>query len=965
MRRDGSLESAFATFALLVLLPVAAQAQTVRLQGRILDRASKSPVAGAKARLVNTADTTDAHAGTTGEDGSFTFTGLLHRAYRLDASRIGYAPLRQTIELKRADQDAGTLWMTEAPVQLKAIVVKGVPPTAVQVADTTEFAAQAVKVNGDATSEDLIQKMPGVTVTNGTVKSNGETVRQVLVDGKPFFGGDPSVALRNLPAEVVDKIQVYDQLSDQSQFTGFDDGQSVKTMNITLRPDRRAAQFGKVNGGCGDHDRYLAGGNDSFMRGLTRLSLIGLVNNINQQNFSGQDLLGVLNTSGQRGGFGGGPNGRRAGGGGRGGRGGGGSGGSGGFGGGGGLGGLGGGQGNGLAGPGSFLTGAQDGVTTTQSAGSNLSGTFWKTLQANLSYFFNHTDNQDTQTLSRQYSPPLDSIAVYGQSASPENRNENHRVDARFEWTADSSNSFVEQPRLYFQSNHTTNSLVGSNTFLDGTPVNRSENENNGATMGNNLSNHLVARHRFARRGRTLSLDLGAGATLKDGTSSLHSLVDYFGGAAASDTVDERSALRTTARSLSARVAYTEPVGPRAMLMLSYSPSVTVSRAHNLAFQLDPLTQAYSRADTALSNTFENTSAAQNGGAGLLLRTARLNGMLNVAFQHSTLNSDQTFPVARRVAKSFDDVLPSLTLNLNTADHRNLRLSYFTATRAPSISQLQDVVDNSNPLILTTGNPNLHQSNTQTLVGRYSRTDPQWSRSLFFLVSVQHTSHYIANQTLTAARDTVVEGGIVLRQGTQLVSPVNLEGAWSASTFATYSRPVKWLGSVFNLSGGLTYGRTPGLVGMVESVASTYAINDGVVLASDVSENVDFTLSYNGTYNIARNAAATSASSDYYVHSVGLKLNLVTWQGFTLRDEVTNALTSGAAGGYDQDIVLWNSSLGKKLFKDERGELRLAGTDVLDQNRSSTHTVTSTYLQDVRNETLGKYVMLTFTYALK
>jgi hypothetical protein len=128
---------------------------------------------------------------------------------------------------------------------------------------------------------------------------------------------------------------------------------------------------------------------------------------------------------------------------------------------------------------------------------------------------------------------------------------------------------------------------------------------------------------------------------------------------------------------------------------------------------------------------------------------------------------------------------------------------------------------------------------------------------------------------------------------------------------------------------------------------------------------VDFTLSYNGTYNIARNAAATSASSDYYVHSVGLKLNLVTWQGFTLRDEVTNALTSGAAGGYDQDIVLWNSSLGKKLFKDERGELRLAGTDVLDQNRSSTHTVTSTYLQDVRNETLGKYLMLTFTYALK
>jgi len=348
----------------------------------------------------------------------------------------------------------------------------------------------------------------------------------------------------------------------------------------------------------------------------------------------------------------------------------------------------------------------------------------------------------------------------------------------------------------------------------------------------------------------------------------------------------------------------------------------------------------------------------------LLVRTAGMNGAVNVAFQHSTLRSDQTFPRSRTVSKSFDDVLPSVTLNLNTKDHRNLRLSYFTATRPPSISQLQDVVDNSNPLILTTGNPNLHQSTTQTLVARYSRTDPSRSRGLFLLVSLQHTSHYVANQTFTAARDTVMDG-VLLRQGTQLVSPVNLEGAWSASTFTTYSRPVKVLGSVLNLSGGLTYGRTPGLVGVAASVASTYATNAGVVLASNISESVDFTLSYNATYTIARNAAAISTTSDYYVHSAGLKLNLVTWQGVTLREDITNSLASGAAAGYDQDVVLWNSSLGKKLFKDERGELRLTGTDVLDQNRSTTRTVTSTYLQDVRNETLGTYVMLTFTYVLK
>jgi hypothetical protein len=155
--------------------------------------------------------------------------------------------------------------LTPRALELGEVAVEAAAPPVTQKADTTEFSARSFKTHPDATAEDLLAKMPGISIRNGTVTSNGETVQQVLVDGKPFFGGDPTLAIRNLPADVIDKIQVFDKLSDQAEFTGFDDGQSQKTINLMLRPDRRNSQFGKVYGGVGGEGQYLTGGNDNVM----------------------------------------------------------------------------------------------------------------------------------------------------------------------------------------------------------------------------------------------------------------------------------------------------------------------------------------------------------------------------------------------------------------------------------------------------------------------------------------------------------------------------------------------------------------------------------------------------------------------------------------------------------------------------------------------------------------------------
>ncbi|HMD13896.1 MAG TPA: carboxypeptidase regulatory-like domain-containing protein, partial [Bacteroidota bacterium] len=263
----------------LATLSSEAVAQGFYVQGKIQDE-KNSPLSGVNVRLVNLADSSETYHTDTNPDGIFSFSKIPPKKYRLDATSVGRQKISDTVQV-RGDLNLDVLMMTVLPVPMNEVLVQGRVPVALQNGDTTEFRAGAVKVNRDATAEDLLTKLPGITVNNGTITAGGETVQRVLVDGKPFFGDDPTLTVRNLPAEVIDKIQVFDQASDQAQFTGFDDGQSLKALNIITRRDRGNLHFGKATAGYGENDRYEAGGNLNMFDGDRRISLVGLSNNIN------------------------------------------------------------------------------------------------------------------------------------------------------------------------------------------------------------------------------------------------------------------------------------------------------------------------------------------------------------------------------------------------------------------------------------------------------------------------------------------------------------------------------------------------------------------------------------------------------------------------------------------------------------------------------------------------------------
>ena len=932
-----------------LLLAPAAHAQGTTLRGTFQDGTTRSAVPGVQLTLTSFADTADVHRATAGDDGRFEIGGLGVHSYRLEAKRLGYAPLKIVIRVTKKGQDLGVLALTPESIPIGGVTVQESPPPAIQKGDTTEYRAGAVKVNKDATAEDLVQKLPGVTMENGQVKAHGENVQNVLVNGRPFFGNDPTAAMRNLPADVVDRIQVYDRMSDQAEFSGFDDGQSQKTMNFILRDVR--AKFGKVYAGYGDQDRYQAGGSATVMHGPTRLTAIAMSNNINQRNFSLQDLFGGLTGMGGSGG-GRGPRIMMFGGGFR----------------------PGGGSGDmfrmrgfggGAFDPSTFLVGQESGVSTTRSGGLNYVGQWGKRLSASSSIFANDTDNENLQTLTRQYLPPQDSITFYDQRQGSDSRNQNPRFDARIEWSPDSLNSAILQPRLYFQKNRGNTIGDAANTTDQGDVRSAAHSRSFDSVDGNNLSSRLTLRHRFAKRGRNVSAEVNVGHILRDGDGSQRSLTDYSSGAEAShDTLDQVSTSHTVTNSLSTRIAFTEPIAASLQIQAIYNPSVTQSDADARALGLDLQTGAYSVPDSALSNSHRSRHAVQNGGLAMLYTRGPWRLLGNTSWQRATLRSEQTFPHAHTVDRSFEDLLPSMVLTGSFANRRNVRLSWSTSAVAPTIGQLQNVVNNANPLSLTTGNPDLRPTYAHSLSLRISEANPLESKSRFLFANLSRTSRSIGNSILTAPTDTTVDG-VFLPRGTQLTRPENLGDAWSANLFGVYSRPTKLLKSILSLNGGGSFTRTPTRINGATNVSRAYAIRTGLVLASNISQNLDFTLSYWGTYNISRNTLSAGNTGDYFAHTAGLRFNAVAPHGIVVREEVNHNLQSGVPSAYGQDVVLWNTTLGKKMLNGDRGEFRITATDVLRQNRSVTRSITETYVQDSRDRTLGRFVQGVFTYTFR
>ena len=903
---------------LFSMMTVAMSAQTLSIKGHIEDN-KHQPLPGATV-TVWLKDSPNVRTGNvSNKDGVFVINNLYVGTYIMQVSFVGFNTETQTIKVTQNGQDVGTILLREKSVALNEVTAVGRLTRAVQISDTMRYNADAFKTIQGASAETLISKMPGIVVDNqGNIQAQGETVQNVLVDGKPFFNGDPTLALKNLPADIVQNIEVFDKQSDQAAFTGFDDGNSIKTINVVTRRNMRTGIFGKIVDGIGeDHSHdvdYQSSASINIFNGNRRITLLGMSNNINQQNFSQEDLAGVMGGGGFRG-FRGGTFSSSSG-------------------------------------------GPQGGLTKTNAGGFNYTDNWGSKISVTSGYFFNMTNNFTDQSINRTYFDASDIGRTYQEMDHSSATNYNHRFNMKLDYKPNATNWFTFTPAIVLQRNINNSSTFGQ-TFLNGTVNNQTSNHSNNITNASNISLALLYRHRFSKPGRTIStyVNYGFNNNNQNGYYEAHSFFNTK-----NDTTNTYQTLlnNSSGYNWGSSLIYTEPLSKHGIMQASYQVNYNHRDIDQRAYQY--LSQ---QLDTSLSNVYNSNYLTQSAGIGYRYRN--INGLMlmaNLNLQHATLQGDEQFPLPQNTHFAYTSLLPIVMVNYKMSNISSIHFMFRSYTSAPSIQQLENVVNNTNPLMVTGGNPDLMQQTTSRALFRYTLT-PTSGQTFIVMFNAGQTSHYIGNSTFIAKRDSILPSGILLNKGAQYSYPVNLSGNWNANALVTYGFPIDFLKSNLNLSTMLSYNRLPAIYNGVTEVTNNYVVTPKAILGSNISDKVDFTLSYGASFNMARNQMFPSQNSTYLNQTAQFKFNWITWEGLTFENVLTYQGNSGMAKGYNQNYFLWNAAIGKKIFKNQRGEIKLQAYDLLHQNKSLTQNVYDTYYEDVSTNVMKPYLMLTFTYDLR
>ena len=914
---------------LFLFLPYLGSAQTFDLSGKVFEKENLQPIIGASIAVKKDGKILAGSA--SDEKGFFQVKRLPADTYQISFSYVGLKTKTQQV-IVGSDRYMGAVVLEKNTNALEELKIEATQIRVEQKGDTTSINAAAYKVNQDATAEDLVKKMPGITIENGTVKAQGEDVKKILVDGKEFFGDDANMALKNLPAEIIDKVQIFNRASDQAQFTGFNDGNTDKTMNITTKSGRNNGTFGKLYAGYGTNDRYQAGGNMNFFKGDRRITVLGLSNNVNQQNFSMQDLFGGSGGAGRMpmGGRGG-PRG-----------------------------------GGGMGGPMSdFMVGQQNGVSATQSIGLNYSDKWGIKTNVSGSYFFNNSSTITNQLSNRTYLIDQETKQFYVDSTGSETNNYNNRFNLRLEHTFDSSHAIIYTPKFSFQSNENTSNQLALNTVND-TLLNSNSTYKKPINTGFNVNNNVLYRYKFEKPGRTISLNLIHDLNRRNNDtkqiSDITALVKT--GSYVNTLLRQQSLSNSNSNNYNANLTYTENLTDSTQLQLSYNPILNHNLAERATNRFDTANGAYSRIDTLLSNNFDNTITTHRANVSININKNKWKFSAGVTQQFLTIASLQTFPENRTFEKSFQNLLPNLNFTYNFSNANTFRFFYRTNTNNPGVTQLQNVIDNTNPVMLSAGNPNLRQEFSQTLLSRYGSNNWHNSQSFFVFAMVTFTDDYIANSTFTATRDSVLDNGMLLSRGSQIARPVNLNGNVNARSFITYGIPVKALKSNVNMNLGVNYSKVPGLVNQLQNFANTFNINTGIVIGSNISEQVDFTISHTSNINFVENTVLSAQNSNFFINTSNVKLNVMPTSSWVIQSDINYTNFSGLGSDFNQNFFLWNAGIAYKFMK-RMAEVKLSVFDLLNQNNNINRTVTETYIEDTRSNVLNRYYMLTFTYNIR
>lgn len=937
-------------FFLAIITSAQAQKADGSVKGKLTDTTARQAVSEATVSVLNTKDSSLTTFTLTNKQGAFEIKGLEQGSYQLVITHLGFETVNKSFAVTATDKniDLGNVQLAKAIKTLEGVVVTNDAPVIIK-NDTVQFRADAFRTKPNATVEDLLKKIPGMQVDrSGNITAQGETVQKVYVDGKEFFGNDPKLATKNLTADMVESVQVFDDMSEQAKFTKIDDGSKTKAVNIKLKKDRNKGVFGRALAAGGDQGRYE--GNLSFNKfnGNQRISVLFNANNINKQGFSFSDIISSM------GGFSAMSGGGNSGGGGN-------------FGGGGG-GGMGGMQMASTRGGGASMFGVgsgSTGITRSLSAGLNFNNEFGTKIKVSGSYFLSDANTEQDQNTYRQTFFPSDSVALMTKSSFSNNKNQNHRFNVRFEYQIDSMHSILYTPSLTLQ--HSENYSDDSSSTISQTPLQQylaltSKSTYTNERDGLNLNNNILFRKKFGKAGRTVTL--GWSNTYGESESEGYSIapLSFFkpdGTISGSSNQNQQNLQETNTRNNVVSLSYTEPLGKNKVLEFNYAYTNNASTSDRKTFNYNTGTGKYDLANLLLTNSFENTFLANRFGTNFRVQEKKYNYQLGLGIQRATLTSDSYQAMTGKDSvsqQSYTNFFPQASFNWTPSRTKGVRINYRGRTNQPSVSQLQNVLDFSNPLYVKTGNPELNQEFTHSFNLGYNSFNILTFKFIAANISVSTTQNKIVNSI-----DTI-------NSRVQLAKPVNLDGAYTTTAFFTVGIPFKnpkLKGSSLNFTTVGLFNRDVSELYKQKNIGNTMTLTQTAGANFSLKEKWDISFNGSVSYNTIKYSVNTTQNENYLSQTYSADVSYTFKKpSIILSTDFDYYVNSGRANGFNQSIPLWNASISKQVFKKKNAEVKFSVNDILNQNQSITRNSGDNYFEDVSSVVLKRYFMVSFLFNL-
>ncbi|GAA0536594.1 outer membrane beta-barrel protein [Chitinophaga japonensis] len=855
------------------------------MKGQIRDKHSKVPLPGATVVLLNDRDSSLVASVLTTKDGVFNIERLQVGSYRLHITYLGYRSIRESIEINvpKIPVDMGTIYMEKTGLTLATVEIKS--PIIVK-RDTLEFDASYFPTRENAIIEELLKKLPGVFVDrDGTIRMQGETIKRILIDGRPFFEDDPTMATKNLTADIIDKIQLIDEKSKEAQFTGISDGNDEKVINLIIKKDRKKGLIGGITVGYGTDDRFAISANVNRFGDNHQVSFIGKGNNTNDI----QDGKDTRNSSG---------------------------------------------------------------ITRQWNGALNYNTDFGSNLKLHSSYSLNNS-RKDNRQNSIKHNFFSDTSWYYNQYLRSVDNGTNHSFNIRMEYQIDTMQMLEIMTNINYilGSNLQENDYETLNSKQD--QINSGTTYISGESRNPDFFTSITYRKKLRKAGQTIStgMNFGYGSHAEEIFNiSTNSFLNPDGDSFV-DSLNQRTKYDNRHRVFQYHITYTEPVIKSSILRLSYLFTKDYSVPEKLSYDFNASKGEYDHLNDSLSNSFKNSTDFHFASASIHTLKTKYDYSLGLNMLYSNMGN-KNISLRSNLIKHTSNFYPTVSFNYSFTKTKKLRLNYSADIQAPSINDLQPVLDNRNPLYIKLGNPDLKPGRADNLSVTFNDFNPGNMRSLS------------ANINASVISNKIVPANWLDSLGRQVSQPRNLDGAWNISLNIDNGLYLKHLQTNIKSSTSFTFNRNVNLINGLKGYINDLSISQTLFFSYNHKELFDLTARTNAQYSIVKYSMQNNSNNNSLSYAFSFTGNINLPYGFTVGSIADYTMNIGRAEGFNMNIMMINAFVSKSFFSNKKGLLKFQGFDLLKQNISITRNIGDNYYEDVRTNALQRFFMLSFSYFL-